>query len=102
MPRIDLTEAAAMLEVDESLEIEIGDQSIALCRTEAGLFAIDGICSHAYAKLTEGYVMDGFIECPLHQAQFDLASGALVTGPECPALKTWPIVVEDGTVYLDY
>ncbi len=31
-------------------------------------FAIENVCPHAYALLTEGFIEDQTVECPLHEA----------------------------------
>ena len=42
---------------------------------EIGIYLIDGeyyaledVCPHAYALLSQGFVEDGKVECPLHEA----------------------------------
>ena len=99
--RHDLTESAQALAEEEAVELTINNQTIAVCRTLDGLYAVSGICTHATASLAEGFVMDQFIECPLHQAQFDLTTGERVSGPECAALKTYPLTDSDGRVMID-
>ncbi len=39
------------------------------------------------------------IACPFHKKTFSLASGECLTGDEC-AIKTYPVKVEDGLVYI--
>ena len=40
------------------------------------------------------------IECPLHQGTFDITTGKALTAPACDDLRTYPVKVEDGTVYI--
>ena len=49
---------------------------------EIGIYLIDGeyyaledVCPHAYALLSQGFVEDGKVECPLHEAVFDVKTG---------------------------
>lgn len=101
MNRIDVTDQAADLAEEEATEITEGETVIALCRTNDGLFAVDGICTHATASLAEGFILDKYIECPLHQAQFDLSNGQRVSGPECESLKAYRVVEADGRVFIE-
>ena len=40
------------------------------------------------------------IECPLHQGTFDICTGKALTAPAYDDLRTYPVKVEDGTVYI--
>ena len=55
---------------------------------EIGIYLIDGeyyaledVCPHAYALLSQGFVEDGKVECPLHEAVFDVKTGQCLHGP---------------------
>lgn len=103
MKTIDATEQAGALQLEEMVEIDSGDpeQPIVLCRIEQGLFAVSGICTHAFARMAEGYLIDQYLECPLHQAQFDVTSGQRVSGPECDGLTRFVIREQDDKVLID-
>lgn len=101
MTRHDVTDLAAGLDVDAAVELPIEGVRVALCRAEDGLFAFSNTCTHAEARLTDGFVFDNSIECPLHQARYELATGALLEGPECPALQTYPVVEENGRLFVE-
>ena len=45
--------------------------------------------------------MDHVIECPKHNGQFDYRTGAAKRAPVCINLKTYPVKVEDGQVYIE-
>ena len=44
--------------------------------------------------------MDGVIECPKHNGRFDYATGQALGAPVLVDLRTYPVKVEDDTVYL--
>ena len=75
--------------------------SFAIYNTEAGFFATDGFCTHEHQHLEDGLVIGQEIECPLHQARFDIATGKALTPPACIDLKTYGVKVEAGTVYIE-
>ena len=39
--------------------------------------------------------------CPFHQAMFHLRDGAVGCGPATEPVKTWPVMIEGGRVFLD-
>ena len=53
---------------------------VAVFNADGELFAIDDTCTHQDASLSEGWLEDCMIECPLHAASFDLRTGK-PTGP---------------------
>jgi 3-phenylpropionate/trans-cinnamate dioxygenase ferredoxin component len=62
--------------------VRVGDKEIALYHLPGGEFrATDNICTHEYAQLTDGWLEDGCIECPLHAARFDIRSGKALCAP---------------------
>jgi naphthalene 1,2-dioxygenase system ferredoxin subunit len=73
---------------------------IALFKIEDGVYAIDNVCSHGNAKLCDGFVEGHQVECPFHQALFDVRDGTVQCGPATEAVKSWPVKIEHGRVYL--
>ncbi len=62
--------------------VRIGDREIAVYHLPGGEFrATDNICSHEYAQLSDGWLENGEIECPLHAARFDIRSGKALCAP---------------------
>jgi nitrite reductase/ring-hydroxylating ferredoxin subunit len=51
-------------------------------------------------KDDEGEVEGFEVTCPLHLARFDIRTGRPLCLPATRALPTFPVVVEDGRVYL--
>ena len=73
----------------------------ALYRTADGrCFATDGICTHEYAVLAEGYVEGTIIECPMHNGRFDFTTGEAKGAPACVNFATYPVKVEGGRLFL--
>jgi 3-phenylpropionate/trans-cinnamate dioxygenase ferredoxin subunit len=50
--------------------------------------------------LADGLVMDEIIECPKHNGRFDYRTGEAMGAPVCINLATYPVKVEDGTVFI--
>jgi 3-phenylpropionate/trans-cinnamate dioxygenase ferredoxin subunit len=66
-----------------------------------GFYATDGMCTHENVHLEDGLVMDGEIECPMHQGIFDIKTGEAISPPACNDLKTYPVKVEDEKIYIN-
>lgn len=52
-----------------------GERSVLVCRSSAGVFAVENMCSHAYSALEGGKVKGPHLFCPLHGLRFDLRTG---------------------------
>jgi 3-phenylpropionate/trans-cinnamate dioxygenase ferredoxin subunit len=79
-------------------------------------FAVSNRCRHLFASLGEGHVTeDGCLECPWHAARYDVGTGKMVRGPQgafkplagvvkattgAVPLKTFPVEVRDGAIWL--
>ena len=71
--------------------VVIAGKEIALYDLDGTLYATDDICTHAYARLSDGWLDRGEIECPLHAGRFDIKSGKATAPPCTEDLKTYPI-----------
>jgi 3-phenylpropionate/trans-cinnamate dioxygenase ferredoxin subunit len=78
-------------------------------------FAVSNRCRHLFAPLGKGQVTDdGCLQCPWHGALYDVSAGAMVRGPQgaqavggavqattgARSLKTFPVEVRDGAIWL--
>ena len=79
---------------------EIDGFSVALYWVHGDVFATADLCTHGQARLSEGYLEDGQIECPLHQGMFDVRTGQATNAPCSISVRTFPVKVEAGTVYV--
>ena len=96
----EVTGAHALAE-EEAMAVVLGERPVALCRSGGKLYALHNVCTHQYAVLSDGYVEDGCIECPLHQGRFDLETGAPKGPPVTEAVRVYPVKTESGKVYVD-
>ena len=78
--------------------VVVEGREIALYDIEGQVFATDDICTHAYAKLSDGWFDKGEIECPLHAGRFDARTGKATAPPCVDDLKTYPVKVEGGEI----
>ena len=82
--------------------VEVEGQPLAVYHLEGGEFcATDNICTHEYACLSEGWLEDGFIECPLHAGRFDVRTGRQMGPPLEKDIRTFPVKIDGEDVLVD-
>lgn len=89
------------LDRNNVIRIDVDDRTFALYRLADGdIFATDGLCTHANVHLCDGLVIDGQIECPKHNARFDVATGRALKRPATTDLAVHEVREHDGRIEL--
>jgi len=89
------------IEPEDVFRFDYCEQTFAIYRSSDNkYYATDGLCTHEHVHLAGGFVMDHIIECPKHNGRFDFTTGAAQGAPVCINLKTYPVKVENGRVFL--
>jgi naphthalene 1,2-dioxygenase ferredoxin component len=85
------------------LGVVLQGHDIALYNIDDAIFATDDICTHAYARLSDGFLDRIEIECPLHAGRFDVKTGKATAPPCTDDLKTYPVRIagDDIQIKLD-
>ena len=76
----------------------IGDLELVVCHTRDGVFAVDNNCTHAFARMSEGYLKGTALSCPLHGATYDVRTGQVLGGPTTIPLAAYQTRVVGGMV----
>ena len=84
------------------VKVSINGEDICLTRIGNEVFAINDMCTHSEASLSEGDVTDFKIECWLHGAEFDLRTGEALTLPANIPVKTYPVSVVDDVIEVHF
>ena len=84
------------IELGHSVSVNINGNKILICNTEEGFFAVQDLCTHAFAPLCGGFIQGTLISCPLHGAVFDLKTGEVKSPPAFEDLKVFELKI-DGT-----
>jgi nitrite reductase/ring-hydroxylating ferredoxin subunit len=71
----------------------VGEREVLLCRTREGVFALDNVCTHAEARMSEGSLRGTRLTCPLHGASFSVTDGSVLGGPATVPLRTHAVRV---------
>jgi nitrite reductase/ring-hydroxylating ferredoxin subunit len=97
------TRAAAVAEVKERgvMDVDVGGEELALYWVDDAVYATNNVCTHAFARLSEGFLDGDCIECPIHQAVFNVKTGEVVAPPAYEAVKTYPCRIEGDDVLVD-
>jgi nitrite reductase/ring-hydroxylating ferredoxin subunit len=90
----------------EENEFRIGDVppgsalrlgSVAVFNIGGSFFATQEKCTHRQGPLSEGKLDGSIVTCPIHGAQFDVSTGAVLRGPAKDPLKIYRVIV-DGEI----
>jgi naphthalene 1,2-dioxygenase ferredoxin component len=92
--------AAADLPSDDVIGVSVAGRDIAIYTVGEEVYATDNLCTHGNARLCDGFLDGHEIECPLHQGKFDVRNGNPACAPVTEALRTYPIRVDNGRVFL--
>jgi nitrite reductase/ring-hydroxylating ferredoxin subunit len=90
----------ADVEEGKPLGVVVGDQLIALFRVADSYHAVSNVCTHEVALLSDGYQEGSTIECPLHQARFDVTNGKCLGPPAETDLVAYQLKIEDGEIWV--
>jgi 3-phenylpropionate/trans-cinnamate dioxygenase ferredoxin subunit len=84
------------------ISAEVGSTPVALVHAEDdNFYAVYDECSHEQIALSEGEVDGRTLECWLHGSRFDLRTGDPTGLPATEPVRTYPVEVHDGDVYID-
>jgi 3-phenylpropionate/trans-cinnamate dioxygenase ferredoxin subunit len=84
------------------LGVRTGGKEIAIYHLPGGEFrATDNVCTHEYALLSDGWLENGCIECPLHAAQFDVRTGKAMSAPADVDIAVFPVKIEGEDVMVN-
>lgn len=85
----------------ESLKVD-GAPELAIHRVDGRFYATSDSCTHEDWSLGEDGDLDGHeIICCLHQGSFDVRTGEVINFPATVPLRTYPVRVADGEVWVD-
>ncbi len=88
------------LPADDVLGVTVAGRDVAVYVVGDEVYATDNICTHGHARLCDGFLEGHEIECPLHQGKFDVRDGTPLCDPVSDALRSYPVKIEGGRVFL--
>lgn len=66
---------------NEPFGATVDGMPVCLIRRGGQCFAIEDMCTHELARLSKGFLSGDAIECPLHEAKFDIRTGKALCPP---------------------
>jgi 3-phenylpropionate/trans-cinnamate dioxygenase ferredoxin component len=79
----------------------LDEPPIAVFRVEDSYFAISDVCTHEWARLSEGEVDGDTVVCPLHGACFSLSTGEALSLPAIDPVETIAVILQGDDIYVD-
>ncbi|MEK6982724.1 MAG: FAD-dependent oxidoreductase [Candidatus Micrarchaeota archaeon] len=83
------------------LGITAGGTKLALFKMDGAYYAIDNTCTHAGGSLCDGTIENGAIQCPLHNARFDIKTGAVLGAPAPKAVEAFKVRVTGNDIEVE-
>lgn len=94
--------STADIEEEDVKRFDHGAKTYAIYRSpDDRFYATDGLCTHEAVHLADGLVIDDTVECPKHNGRFDYTTGQAMGAPVCVNLRTYPVKIEGGMVFID-
>jgi len=94
---------AALLDVPPGtmLRVQVDGTDILLVNLEGEVRAMQGICSHEYFELDQGFLTGDSLTCALHLSRFDLGTGEALDPPAELPLAMYPVIVDGDRILLE-
>lgn len=96
---IAVGDASAVTE-DTPLSARIDGTAVGVYRLGDSFYALEDVCPHADALLSQGFVDGDVIECPLHGAQFHIPSGKCLKGPGGRDLVKFETRIDGAQIFI--
>jgi len=82
---------------------DVSGKRVLIANVQDQFYAIGDTCTHAESSLAEGYldVEAGTVECAMHNAVFSLANGEALEFPAEEPVPSFPVIVEDESIYIE-
>ncbi len=73
------------LKVGQMKAVTAGGEKLVVYRLEDGFYATQASCTHVFAPLARGRIVDGCkVQCPFHRARFDIRTGEVIDWANFP------------------
>lgn len=86
------------LAIGTNRAVDVHGQSVLLCRTSDGIFAVANECTHQKMALEGGRVKGNAIFCPEHGVRFDLRTGCPTGSLTNQPLECFDVRISEGFV----
>ena len=77
---------------------EHGELQVLIARFKEEVYAVENLCSHAFARFDEGRLRGFRLMCPLHGACFDIRNGEAMGRPATGPIRRFEVRIEGERV----
>ena len=81
--------------------IDIDEKKLLITNLGGKIYATDRICTHAEADLSNGFLTQDGIRCPLHLSVFNLENGESLNPPAEIPIKIYNVKIDDKEIYVE-
>lgn len=83
-----------------SRTFKIDQHQLLLLQENGEQYLIEALCPHRGHPLDSANIQNNLLRCPLHNYEFDLCNGRVITSTEepCRALRCYELVMRDKDV----
>lgn len=89
------------LEEGKMLYVEILGCDYIVVKKADDVYALDGTCTHDWARLDDGTLNGEIVTCPVGGGQFNIKTGEVVKEPPSFPLQTYPVKIVNGEILAD-
>jgi nitrite reductase/ring-hydroxylating ferredoxin subunit len=100
LQRIELCKTSDV-EEGAAIKVETHDLVLAVFNLNGAFYVTDDLCTHGPGSLSEGIICNDTVECDFHNGSFNIKTGKTVEPPCIIPLKTYPVKVENDTVFIE-
>jgi len=101
MGRLVRVSSLSELQPGDKKAVKVDGETVLLVNVERKIYAVSDICTHEYAELVNGFLMEDIITCPLHLSRFKVDTGEALSPPATKPLKTYKVILQGADIYLD-
>ena len=84
------------------VKVESDGKAILVANIDGNYYAMDDICTHQGASLSEGAIEGSTITCPWHGSTWDCKTGKLIAfASQLNDLTSYKVVVESDNVFVE-
>ena len=85
----------------QAKSVQLKGETVALFNIGGSYYAIEDTCTHSGGPLSEGEIKGTTVTCPWHGAQFDVASGKVLSPPAPDGVKSYKVHLEGDDIKLE-
>ena len=99
---MDFTDLAAEDDVPaKGFIVRTSDEmQVVIARFKDGIYAVENLCSHAFARFDSGRLRGNRLMCPLHGACFNITDGSSFGPPASRPIRSFPVEIREGRVFV--